>query len=145
LKSVDDDLIAELCGDGDGADDTADTATAETADASPEGRDATGTGATATGGTGGTAGASGHASGDPASDTAWEAAQFLTFLSRRLVAAVTWLVTRTGALSGRALSWTADRLARTPSGRRRVESLLPKVALLVVGILLGAVLVVVFG
>jgi hypothetical protein len=156
LNSIDDDLIAELRGGdgdaGDGADgtgvatETTDPDTVDrSTDATPESRDSASTGATASGAGGRSAGANRHAGGDPATDTAWEAAQFLTFLIRRLVAAVTRVVAVTGAVTARAVSWIADRLARTPSGRRRVEALLPGLVFLVVGVLLGALLVVVFG
>jgi len=152
LKSVDDDLIAELRG-GDGesgsgddesgtdnGDDTAETATTDTA---ADGGDSRGSRDAAAGGGAGTGGtANGHANADPATDTAWEVAQFLTYLSGCLVAAVTWILSTAGALGSRAFAWIADRVARTPSGRRRVEALLPKVALLLAGILLGATLVV---
>jgi hypothetical protein len=150
LKSVDDALVAELRGDdGDdasdaGSDDPSETPDAATADAT-SGESRTARSPTAAGDGGGASTGNGHANGDPAADTAWEAAQFLTFLSRRLVAAATWLVATTAALSGRAFSWTARRVAATPDGRRRVEALLPKVALLVAGLVLGALLVVVFG
>jgi len=157
LKSVDDDLIAGLRGGDDesvsgnsgsgtdAGDDTAEAGTATT-DTAADGGDSRGGRGTAAGGGAGTSGAAnGHANADPAADTAWEVAQFLTYLSGRLVAAVTRGLSTAGALGSRVLSWTASRIAQTPSGRRRVEALLPKVALLLAGILLGAALVVLFG
>jgi hypothetical protein len=158
LKSVDDDLIAELRGDGDEPgtevsdgtetdDATAKTTTAD-GDDSRTGR-GTGTGGRAGGGgTAGSAAASGHASADPAADTAWEVAQFLTYLSGRLVAAVAWLfgavggaLATTAAATGRALSGVAQRVRGRPDGRPGDTSTLEPREI-GVGVLLGLAVVV---
>jgi hypothetical protein len=156
LKSVDDDLIAELRDDGgDGGDEPEDTASDDDAVARAS-AEATADGggsraarsATASGGTGGGGTANGHASADPASDTAWEVAQFLTYLSGRLLAAVGWLLAAVGralatvaTLAERAFSIARQRATRSPY-RRRPEANSPleprEIAL---GVLLGLLVV----
>jgi len=159
LKSVDDDLLAELRGDdsdGDEDDEAAEVASDDgiaetaTADTAADGGDSLTSRSAATGGgTSGSGTANGHASADPATDTAWEVAQFLTYLSGRLVAAVGWLLGTVGrvlataaAATRRALSGVAQRVTtasddRRPDGRSSLEP--REVA---VGVLLGLVVVV---
>ncbi|MEF8907034.1 MAG: DUF87 domain-containing protein [Haloarculaceae archaeon] len=155
LKSVDDDLLAELRGDA--GDATSDTTATDGAD-DPTRTDATDDGGTASeggastagrtaesAGTGTTAGTGTAVDGGPATDTAWEAARFLTFLSHRLVATLTGTLATAGALCGRGLSWTAARVARTPEDRPRVESRLRAVVLVVAVLLLALLAVVLAG
>jgi len=89
---------------------------------------------------------------DPAADSAWEVAQFVTYLTGAFVTAIG----RGVAAIGRAVSAVvrafqatlrriADGLTDTPRGQRRVEAILPKLLLVVVGVLAGAALVVLLG
>jgi len=79
----------------------------------------------------------GKGSAEPAADPAWEVAQFLTYLAGRLVAVAGRSATAIAAAGSVALTRTADRLSDTPRGRERFEAVLPKVLLLVLGLLVG--------
>jgi len=144
LKSVDDDLLADLAG-VDREDESAESATDDDSPtASASGATESGT-ASASGaasatasGAGGGAGGGGAGGTDPASDPAWEAARFVTYLGGSLIAGFARAGAAAGRLGGRALRWTADALTRTPESQRRVEWLLPKLLLLLIGFALGA-------
>jgi hypothetical protein len=154
LKSVDDDLLAELRGDGGEPEDDAETGsgpgtTAMTTDTAADGGGSRAGNATTSGGTGGSGTANGHASADPAADTAWEVAQFLTYLSGRLVAAVGWVLGAIGralataaAATGRAFSGLAERVTAASDSRRPGDSSSFEPREIGLGVLLGLVVVV---
>ena len=150
LKSVDDDLLADLAGvDADesegGADDDTETdndsPTANASGATESGTaSASGAASAAASGAGGGA-RGGGGGGDPANDPAWEVARFVTYLTGSLLAGLARTGRAAGRLGGRALRWTADGLTRTPESQRRVEWLLPKLLLLLVGFTAGVAVV----
>jgi hypothetical protein len=159
LKSVDDDLLAELRGGDDDSESEEGDETTEagestasvtaTTDTATDGGDSRTGRDTATGSGAGTSRtANGHASADPAADTAWEVAQFLTYLSGRLVAAVGWLLGTVGralataaAATGRILSAVTRRVTTAPD-RHSGENSPLEPREIGVGVLLGLVVVV---
>jgi hypothetical protein len=149
LKSVDGDLLADLAeavgaeegagtesDTGEGGDAEGATAPAPTAGDTDEPATGGGRNGAARASTG-TAAADGGEHAGRVGDPAWELARFLAYLFNGLFAGLGRGVAAARGGGKRAGRWIAARLADTPRSRRRVEAVLPKVALVVLGALLG--------